>query len=69
VLDRRTLERTQTIGGDNRFHILSILEGALALGDEVRQLTRGQTVLLPACLPPQAIAPLGRCTLLDMYLP
>jgi len=88
ILDRRELSGPQSLGGDNRFHILSVLAGDLLLGasppdiDSGRQLgastsnevsllslTRGQTVLVPASLPPVALAPRERCTLLDMYLP
>jgi len=88
VLERCEFSSPQNFGGDNRFHILSVLEGDLLLGASPREanvarqlgtstsnevsllpLGRGQTVLLPACLPPVAIAPRQSGTLLDMYLP
>jgi mannose-6-phosphate isomerase len=84
VLDRWRLEGQQTLGGDNRFHMLSVLEGELFVGsaqavtsrgnttsDEVSLLSLipGQTVLLPASLPAVTIAPRETSVFLDMYLP
>jgi mannose-6-phosphate isomerase len=84
VLDRWRVADQQPLGGDNRFHILSVLEGELFLGssqavvargnttsDEVSLLSliRGQTVLVPACLPSVTVAPREQCVFLDMYLP
>lgn len=84
VLDRWRLADQQPLGGDDRFHILSVLEGELFVGssqavesrgsttsDEVSLLSliRGQTVLIPASLPGVTLAPRGECILLDMYLP
>lgn len=88
VLDRIVATKEQPLGGDNRFHILSVLEGEALLGvslpgsssrnitasttsNEVSLVTllKGQTVLLPACLPPILIGSTSRAVLLDMYLP
>lgn len=80
VLDRWKLTAPAPLGGDERFHILSVLEGEVVLragaGDPARPapagdlaLVRGQTVLLPACLGPATIAPHGPALLIDMYLP
>jgi mannose-6-phosphate isomerase len=84
VLDRWRLDGQQTLGGDNRFHILSVLEGELFVGssqaiasrgnttsDEVSLLALipGQTVLLPANLAPVTIAPRETSVFLEMYLP
>jgi mannose-6-phosphate isomerase len=84
VLDRWLLTDQQPLGGDDRFHILSVLAGELFVGssqavesrgsttsDEVSLLSliRGQTVLIPASLPGVTLAPRGECTLLDRYLP
>jgi len=66
VLDRWTLMGEQLLNGNNRFHILSVLEGELELPAILR---RGQTVLLPACLAEVAIRPCGRTIVLDMYPP
>jgi mannose-6-phosphate isomerase len=71
VLDRWRLEAPQTIGGDDRFHIVAIVDGSVAVaGDPSGQrLRRGQTTLLPAAAGGVAIAPNGPTVLLDMYLP
>jgi mannose-6-phosphate isomerase len=51
VLDRWNLTRAEPIGGDGRFHILSVLDGELLIRSTVDvQLSKGQTALLPACL-------------------
>jgi mannose-6-phosphate isomerase len=88
ILDRIVATKEQPLGGDNRFHILSVLEGEALLGispagrisrdvsasttsNEVSLVTllSGQTVLLPACLPPVLLGSTTRAVLLDMYLP
>lgn len=75
VLDRWRLEADQQIGGDERFHILSVIEGEALLrsADCVNQepllMPRGQTVLLPAASRSVSLATRGRAILLDMYLP
>jgi mannose-6-phosphate isomerase len=84
VLDRWRLTDQQPRGGDERFHILSVLEGELFLGssqavdsrgnptsDEVGLLSliRGQTVLVPASYSRATVAPREECVFLDMYLP
>jgi len=70
ILDRWTLRRPESIGGDDRFHLISILDGSLRIS-QGRDLSirKGETVLLPACLPPTTLAPSGSTVLLDMYLP
>jgi mannose-6-phosphate isomerase len=76
VLDRWLLDGTepagqQTIGGDERFHILSVLAGSVKLSWDAssEQLTLGQTLLLPACAAKcQMSADLGT-VMLDSYLP
>jgi mannose-6-phosphate isomerase len=73
VLDRLTLNTAAPIGGDERFHIVSVLNGELAIcatGPEPElTLAKGQTVLLPACLKECVAEPRGRAVALDMYLP
>jgi mannose-6-phosphate isomerase len=88
VLDRRTVAKELPLGGDDRFHILSVIEGEALLGvqrageaasevtdsttnDEVSLITllRGQTVLVPACLPPMLVGARESAVVLDMYLP
>lgn len=68
VLDRWTLTSREQIGGDERFHIVTMVEGELQINSELT-LTRGQTVLLPACLPAVALRPQPSAVALDMYLP
>lgn len=75
ILDRWKLNGTDsaaqtTIGGDERFHIVSVLAGSVKLswGASSEQLTLGQTVLIPASAAKcQLTAELGT-VLLDSYL-
>jgi mannose-6-phosphate isomerase len=70
VLDRWRIDREQQVGGDGRFHILSVVEGEFSLKTpDPFALTSGKTVLVPASLGDLPIVPRGCCTLLDMYLP
>ena len=77
VLDRHRLTDAMTLGGDRRFHILTVLEGTCTLRsdcgirpwDEGRQLEKGATVLLPASEPSVGVEPCEHALLLDMYLP
>jgi len=70
VLDRWTVDSDKEVGGDDRFHILSVLEGELALGDQQpTTLEKGQTAVIPACLPAVAMSPRGKTIALDMFLP
>jgi mannose-6-phosphate isomerase len=72
VLDRCGGEATLPVAGDDRFHILSLCGGPACQvewpgGRE--QLSRGDTLLLPAgCGAARLVLPAG-ATLLDMYLP
>jgi mannose-6-phosphate isomerase len=70
-LDRRTLDESQSVGGDNRFHLLAVIEGAAALSwprGEI-ELPLGRTCLVPAQLEGVQLAAKGQAVLLDMYLP
>jgi mannose-6-phosphate isomerase len=71
ILDRWQFESPQAAGGDQRCHIIAILEGAISVqGDPSGEmLARGQTVLLPAVLGEVRLRPHGRTVLLDAYLP
>ena len=59
VLVRRAFSSPRRLGGDGRFHVLSVLDGSLAIeGDPTgRPLARGQSVLLPAALRIRATDP------------
>jgi mannose-6-phosphate isomerase len=71
VLDRWTLsEKTVRIGGDNRFHVVTVISGQVRLADGSNLvLPRGQTVLLPASVSDVAIEANPTASILDMYLP
>jgi mannose-6-phosphate isomerase len=70
VLDRWTLNSTTQIGGDNRFHIISVISGQARLpGNDNLTLPRGQTLLLPASIPFLTLQADPEATVLDMYLP
>ncbi len=71
VLDRWEFEQPQTAGGDDRFHIVSVLEGSLEVqGDPASTpLPRGGTILLPAEIGEVQLAPQDKTILLDAYLP
>jgi mannose-6-phosphate isomerase len=71
VLDRWRIDAPQPCGGDGRFHIMSVVEGQVAMTTGNRQLllSRGNTVLLPAECTGASITPQVRAVLLDMYLP
>lgn len=69
VWDRWQFDAPQTAGGDDRCHILAVIEGEVLLPGEAEPLRTGQTVLLPAALPETLLTPHGHATLLDAYLP
>ncbi len=71
VLDRWRFDTPQTAGGDQRCHILSVLDGSVSVaGDAVETPLRiGGTMLLPAAAGPTLLTPHGPTALLDMYLP
>jgi mannose-6-phosphate isomerase len=71
VLDRWRIDSAQPLATRNRFHVLSLIEGAARVraNDRVHELRRGQTVLLPASSEGAEVEPQGRAVLLDMYLP
>jgi mannose-6-phosphate isomerase len=48
VLDRCTIRDSSMVGGDDRFHLLVVLEGALELAGVAAPLRAGHTLLLPA---------------------
>lgn len=72
ILDRWRLDAPRTAGGDDRCHILAVLDGQVTVGDDAphqANLGRGSTVLLPACLGATPIVPRGPAVVLDAYLP
>jgi mannose-6-phosphate isomerase len=72
VLDRWRLDReTGQLGGDDRCHIITLVDGAIELASlpHGEPLTRGSVILLPAAIGAVEIRPLPSATLLDAYLP
>ncbi|MBC8352219.1 MAG: class I mannose-6-phosphate isomerase [Planctomycetes bacterium] len=71
VLDRCEFDTSQKLGGDDRFHILAVLEGAVHVaGDPMGEpLVRGQTMILPASAGVRDIVAKDPTIMLDMYLP
>jgi mannose-6-phosphate isomerase len=71
VLDRWEIDVAGQLPRDNRFHILAVVEGKVALeGDgDIYTLRRGDSILIPASTRIAEILPQGRVGILDMYLP
>jgi mannose-6-phosphate isomerase len=71
VLDRWRFDAPKSIGGDERFHLLVVLSGAVRVeGDLVEYpLSLGQTMLLPAAAGSVSLTPLEPTVMLDIYLP
>jgi mannose-6-phosphate isomerase len=71
VLDRWTLDATEVVTNDDRFHIVVVVEGTTILsGDGVTtDLQRGSALLIPASCRNIELRPQGRATILDIYLP
>jgi mannose-6-phosphate isomerase len=69
VLNRWRPKGKGLAGGDDRFTLLSVLEGSVHLEGLNEPLQRGQTVLLPACLGPRELTSRHEATLLEVYLP
>jgi len=71
VLDRWSFDGEHSIGGDDRCHVLAVLEGSATLdGDPLgRPIEKGHTVLLPAAAGAVGIVANEKTVLLDAYLP
>ncbi|HEX5472146.1 MAG TPA: type I phosphomannose isomerase catalytic subunit [Lacipirellulaceae bacterium] len=71
VLDRYRADTVIPLQLDNRFHIVTTVEGSISLraGDDAWQLRRGETILVPASVRDVEVAPHDRAVVLDMYLP
>ena len=71
-LDRWAIDAPCSIGGDDRFHILAVIDGELRIsGDAVDEpLKKGGTILLPAAYGRVQLTPSsGKAVVLDSYLP
>jgi mannose-6-phosphate isomerase len=71
VWDRWDFNTPMSVGGDDRCHILTVLQGAVQIaGDPANSpLPHGETAMLPASLGQVMLSPQGRTVLLDAYLP
>lgn len=69
--DRWTIESTTSIGGDDRFHLIAVVDGEVDVaGDPAhRPLQRGETMLLPAACGAITLTPSERAVVLDAHLP
>jgi len=67
VLDRCVLQRAQTLGGDERFHLIVVVEGAIEINGT--KLSIGETCLLPAAADKAEAVPQDHAILLDAFLP
>jgi mannose-6-phosphate isomerase len=70
TIDRWDFSERQTIGSDQRFHIVCVLEGAVRIAGDphTEPLPKGGTALLPASLGSVTLEPQGRTVLLDAYV-
>lgn len=70
IMDRWEFDQPRTIGGDDQFHIVTVLQGAVRMeGDpRIAPLPQGGTALLPASLGSVRLVPQQRTVLLDLYL-
>jgi mannose-6-phosphate isomerase len=71
VLDRWDITEPRACGGDNRCHLLAVIEGSTDLAGDPRgkPLAIGHTVLIPAGCGAVIVTPTDHVVLLDMYLP
>lgn len=72
VLDRWSdFDSAQALGGDERFHIVSVVSGSATLvcHGQATSLALGQTALVPAAAAHVEVQPGADAVLLDMYLP
>lgn len=70
IMDRWDFDRPQATGGDDRFHIVCVLQGAVRIeGDpQIAPLSKGGTALLPASLGRVRLVPQQPTVLLDVYV-
>ncbi|MBN1394834.1 MAG: class I mannose-6-phosphate isomerase, partial [Pirellulales bacterium] len=71
ILDRWVFDACASVGGDERFHIIAVTDGAVEIeGDPADSpLARGGTALLPASLGSVRLSAKCRTVLLDAHLP
>jgi mannose-6-phosphate isomerase len=71
VLERWTIDRPRSMGGDDRCRILAVIEGQIRISGEPsgEALARGTVVMLPAGVGSVILTPDVAATLLCAYLP
>ncbi|MEQ8208510.1 MAG: class I mannose-6-phosphate isomerase [Lacipirellulaceae bacterium] len=71
VLDRVRVSGSAELGGDDRFHLLSVIDGSLQVAGDPAEapLSLGQTALVPSAAGSFEVAASGETTLLDIRLP
>ena len=71
VVDRWTIDRPMTLEAGNRFHILLVISGKIAIGGDClpAPLQRGETILVPASHVETGLTPEEDAVMLDVYLP
>ena len=71
ILDRVALHESRHVGGDDRFHLLTVLAGSVRIEKDPsgEHVFMGQSVLLPAACGRLKVTPNSPTELLDMYLP
>jgi len=69
-LERRLLLGPKNLGGDGRFHILTVVDGSMSIGGEYSKgsIACGQTVLLPAEIDPVRCTPCPDAMVLDAFM-
>jgi mannose-6-phosphate isomerase len=67
ILDRWQFDAPQLCGGDDRCHLVAVLDGYITVKQQT--FRRGESFLVPASCTDAVITPQGRGVLLDMYLP
>lgn len=67
ILERWHFNAPKKCGGDNRCHLVAVLEGAIEVAGALFE--RGHSLLIPAACNNALLVPQGASVLLDMYLP
>ena len=71
IIDRWNFERPLRAGGNDKCHLISVIEGEVEISDDPfgKPRMRGEVLLLPAALGEVTVSPSSKATLLDVYLP
>ena len=73
VLDRWDISEEVSVGGDGRFHILTVIEGSVTVSGDpaARPLVRGETILLPAEMEATQLVPQpgSPAVIMDTFVP